>query len=352
MNLSLRRPTGRTVGAVLASCLTTVLLVACSSTPGDGDAADQNGSGGPGGSGFEPVTISHALGEASITSAPERVVTLGQGSAETAIALGVTPVATERYDWGADDSGQLPWIREAVEERGDELPELITGGEEVSAEEIAALDPDLVLAPWSGMSQEQYDQISAVAPTVAYPEHPWTIDWKDQITTVATALGKPDQARGLIDGIDREFATAREDNPDFADHDFAFIYNQGPAQDMGVFLPTEQRAAMVANLGFQVAPVVEELKADEVVGTDSAQFSIEDADRLDDVDVIFTFYSDETNRREMHALPVYGGISAIREGAEVAPTDQSFVTASSMINPLTVPWTLERYIPMIRDALA
>ncbi|WP_291479427.1 iron-siderophore ABC transporter substrate-binding protein [Corynebacterium sp.] len=350
MNLTVRRPTARPVAAVAASLLTTLLLVACSSGPG-GDGTDGN-SGGGGDGGFEPVTVTHALGEAEITSEPRRVVTLGQGSAETAIALGVTPVATERYDWGADDTGQLPWIREAVEERGDEMPELITGGEEVNAEEIAALEPDLVLAPWSGLTQDQYDQISAVAPTVAYPEHPWTIDWKDQITTVATALGKPDRAAELIDGIDDDFAAARADNPDFADHDFAFIYNQGPAENMGVFLPTEQRAAMVANLGFPVAPVVEEMKDDEVVGTDSARFSLEDADRLDGVDLIFTFYSDETNRREMHANPVYGGITAIRDGAEVAPTDPSFVTGSSMINPLTVPWALERYIPMIRDALA
>ncbi|WP_312977751.1 iron-siderophore ABC transporter substrate-binding protein [Corynebacterium sp.] len=346
MTFLLRRTGRRTLAAVAVSCLTTALLVACSS--GSDDASQDNRDD----DAFTPTTITHALGEAEITTKPERVVTLGQGSAETAIALGVTPVGTESYEWGADDSGQLPWIREAVEEEGGELPELITGGEEVSAEEIAALEPDLVLAPWSGLTQDQYDQISAVAPTVAYPEHPWTIDWEDQITTIATALGEPDRAEDLINGTEDDFAAVRDDHPEFADHDFAFIYNQGPAQNMGVFLPSEQRAAMVANLGLKTAPVVEEMKDDEVVGTDSAQFSLEDADRLNDVDLIFTFYSDDANRREMHDNPVYGDVTAIRDGAEVAPTDQSFVTASSMINPLTVPWTLERYVPMIQEALS
>lgn len=345
MTFILRRTERRTLAAVAVSCLTTALLVACSSGSDDASQDSRDDA-------FTPTTITHALGEAEITAKPERVVTLGQGSAETAIALGVTPVGTESYEWGADDSGQLPWIREAVEEEGGELPELITGGEEVSAEEIAALDPDLVLAPWSGLTQDQYDQISAVAPTVAYPEHPWTIDWEDQITTIATALGEPDRAEDLINGIEDDFAAVRDDHPEFADHDFAFIYNQGPAQNMGVFLPSEQRAAMVANLGLKTAPVVEEMKDDEVVGTDSAQFSLEDADRLNDVDLIFTFYSDDANRREMHDNPVYGNVTAIRDGAEVAPTDQSFVTASSMINPLTVPWTLERYVPMIQEALS
>jgi iron complex transport system substrate-binding protein len=35
----------------------------------------------------------------------------------------------------------------------------------------------------------------------------------------------------------------------------------------------------------------------------------------------------------------------------VAPTDQSFVTGSSIINPLTVPWALERFVPMIDEAV-
>jgi iron complex transport system substrate-binding protein len=93
------------------------------------------------------------------------------------------------------------------------------------------------------------------------------------------------------------------------------------------------------------------MKSQEKEGTDSATFSIENADILDDVDVLFTFYSDEANREEMEALPTYGAVTAIRKGAVVAPTDNSFVTGSSMINPLTVPWSIDRYVPMIKDAI-
>lgn len=94
------------------------------------------------------------------------------------------------------------------------------------------------------------------------------------------------------------------------------------------------------------------MKSREKEGTDSATFSLENADILDDVDVIFTFYSDPANRAEMEDVPTYGAVPAIRKGAVVAPTDNSFVTASSIINPLTVPWSIDRYVPMIRDALS
>ncbi|WP_315149691.1 iron-siderophore ABC transporter substrate-binding protein [Corynebacterium variabile] len=339
----------RTAGSVLAASTLVIGLAAC----GSDDDDDSNGT--SVNTDFEPVTISHALGEAEITEKPERVVTLGQGSAETALALGIVPVGTEEYEWGADESGQLPWIHEELENEGvaeDDYPELISAGDNgVSAEEIAKLDPDVILAPWSGITAEQYDSLSALAPTVAYPEKPWTIDWKDQITTVATALGEKDRAEELIGGIEDQFAIVRQQNPEFADHDFAFIYNQGTTGDMGVFLPTEQRVAMVENLGLTVAPVVEDLKGQEKEGTDSATFSIETADRLNDVDLIFTFYSDEANRAEMEALPTYGAVSAIRKGAVVAPTENSFVTGSSIVNPLTVPWSIDRYVPMIKDAI-
>jgi len=79
----------RTAGSVLAASTLVIGLAAC----GSGDDDDSNGT--SVNTDFEPVTISHALGEAEITEKPESVVTLGQGAAETALALGIVPVGTE-----------------------------------------------------------------------------------------------------------------------------------------------------------------------------------------------------------------------------------------------------------------
>ncbi|CAM2888178.1 iron-siderophore ABC transporter substrate-binding protein [Corynebacterium pseudodiphtheriticum] len=330
--------------AAIISSLTLVFgLAACAESGENQEKAEAN----PG----DARTIEHALGVAEIEGNPERVITLGQGSTETALALGVVPVAVESYEWGADESGYLPWVNEELEELGvtdDEKPELIAGGEELSAEKIAALEPDLILAPWSGLTQEQYDQISKIAPTVAYEEEPWVITWDEQIKTVAKALGKEDQAQGLIDGINAEFADAKEES--YGDHTFSFIYNAGVG-NYGIFLPTEQRVQFVSKLGLQVDPVVEEFRDSVVAGTDSATVSAENLDKLNDSDLIFTFYTDEDSRKELHADATYSSIAAIAKGAEVAPTDQSFVTGSSMINPLTVPWAIDRYKEKIDEAL-
>ena len=317
--------------------------LAFSGCTGSGQAESTDGD-------WEPVTIESALGTATIESEPERIVTLGQGSTETAIALGHTPVGMEEYPWGADDTGYLPWVHEEVTERGDELPELFTGGTELDIEAVVELEPDLILAPWSGLTQEQYDLLAEIAPTVAYPEQPWTIEWDQQIEIIGEALGQTDEAAGLIEDIETQLDDAAVEA--YEGLTFSYIYNTGPGT-LGVFYPEEHRVAMVAALGLTPDPVVDELRADfDEPGTQSALIGLENADKLKDSDVIFTFYMDQASREEIEAQPLYAAIPAIENGAIVAAEDQSLVTASSMITPLTVPWALERYKPLIDEAVA
>ncbi|BCN65583.1 iron-siderophore ABC transporter substrate-binding protein [Prescottella equi] len=326
---------------LLSGLVAAALVVAgCGSSEPTTESADSD---------FETVTIEHALGTAVITAEPERIVTLGQGSAETAIALGTVPVGIEAYEWGSDETGYLPWIHDAITDRGAQLPVQFTGGSEIDIEAVAKLDPDLILAPWSGVTQQQYDALSALAPTVAYAEKAWTTTWEDQIRVIGKAMGKAPESDQEIAKIKAQFADATAAHPEYADVSFSFVYNTGPGT-LGVFFPDEQRVAMVRGLGLQVDPIVNTLP--ETEGTDSALIGLENAHLLKDSDLLFTFYSDDANRAEIEAQPVYRQIPAIARGSVVAPEDQSFVTGSSMINPLTVPWSLERYVPMIDGAVA
>lgn len=337
-----QRVNGRWRSAIALAVTALLTLSACSG--GESSEETSQGSGD-----WEPVTIDSALGTATIEEEPERIVTLGQGSTETAIALGTTPVGMEEYTWGADETGYLPWIHDEVTERGDELPELITGSTELDIESILELEPDLILAPWSGVTQDQYDLLSDIAPTVAYPEQPWTIEWDQQIEIIGEAMGQEDEAQGLIDDINTQFEEAR--NEEYEDLTFSYIYNNGPGT-LGVFYPNEQRVAMVSALGLTPDPVIEDLRSEyDEPGTQSALIGLENADQLSDSDLIFTFYMDEASREEIEAQELYAGIPAVENGAIVAAEDQAFVTASSMINPLTVPYTLERYEPMIDEAV-
>src|SRR5699024_9309846 len=140
-------------------------------------------------------------------------------------------------------------------------------------------------------------------------------------------------------------------DPKYEDLTFSYIYNDGPGT-LGVFYPEEQRVAMVEALGLTPDPVVDELRKDyDAPGTQSPLIAAEHADKRAASDLICTSTMNDASRRETEEHPSYASIPALEQGAIVASDDQSFVSASSMINPLTVPWTLERYKPMIDEAV-
>lgn len=199
----------RTLAATAAAAALVLALGGCSSSD---DGKETSGASGKN-SGAFPVSIESALGTAEIKEQPERVVTLGQGSAETAIALGHTPVGIEKYEWGSDKTGYLPWIHDAVKKSGDKLPTQFTGGEDIDFEAITELEPDVILAPWSGITQKDYDILKDIAPTVAYPDLPWSTDWDQQIEIIAKALGQPDQAKTLTSKIEEAAGRRRGDPP-------------------------------------------------------------------------------------------------------------------------------------------
>ena len=176
-----RRISRALVAAPLALALG---LAAC----GSGDDSTDDTTTGGGAAGF-PVTISHAFGETTIDDTPTRVVAWGWGSADAAIALGVVPVAIPFQSYGGDANGVLPWIAEKLDETGAEVPTVLPDAQEPPFDEIAAAAPDLILAVYSGIDQEQYDLLNKIAPTVAYPDEAWATPWRDLITTVGTALG-------------------------------------------------------------------------------------------------------------------------------------------------------------------
>lgn len=144
-----------------------LVAAACGDDGGDDDGSDDDSAEttAAAADAAYPVTIEHTFGETTIEEAPERVVTVGWGSTEAAIALGVYPVLIPFDDYAGDDEGILPWIREALEAADQPMPDTYPDSEGPAAELIAAAQPDLILAPYSGITDEQYEVLSQIAPT-------------------------------------------------------------------------------------------------------------------------------------------------------------------------------------------
>lgn len=338
--------TRRTRGAVAVAVglAATLALAACSGDPGDepspSETAEDTAS-------AYPVTIESALGEAVIEEAPERVVTVGWSSQDIAQALGVTPVGVPADAWSGDAEGYQPWFREAVEADGGELPTTYTDLPAIDVDAIVELAPDLVLAPQSGIDQGVYDQLSAFAPVVAYPDGPWVTTWQDQIEIVGKALGKSEEAAGVVDDITSTIEAAGADNESLAGKTFAYINISEPGS-IAFYPATDPRVDFLVQLGMTLAPQVAELEIPE--GSFYASLSLENADVLDDVDVIVAWFNSAEEQAANEAQPLFAQIPAIERGSYLPLTDRQLAAATTVVTPLSVPWAIDKYVPLVAAA--
>ena len=111
-----------------------------------------------------PVTIAHKYGEITIDKEPQRVVSIGFTDQDWLLALGVTPIAIREW-YGEQPYATWPW---AQDELGDAKPAVLPSAE-LNFEEIAALQPDLIVGVSSGITESDYATLSEIAPTLAQP---------------------------------------------------------------------------------------------------------------------------------------------------------------------------------------
>src|SRR3954447_14446198 len=155
------------VRGTLAALAALTVLVGCGST----DAGEGDGGAAASGDGAFPVSIEHTFGTTTVEQQPERVVVLGWSAQDVVYALGVTPVGMPSYTYGGGDDGALPGDDEYYDAA--KTPPL-DPAEGPPLEDIAALRPDVILATYEGFDEATYDDLSRIAPTVAYPGEAWT----------------------------------------------------------------------------------------------------------------------------------------------------------------------------------
>jgi iron complex transport system substrate-binding protein len=329
----------RPLSALAAVPLTVAVLAGCGAAAGEEDGGSSSGRSADG---AFPVSVEHAFGATTIEEEPERIVVLGWGAQDTVYALGLTPVGMPSYPYGGGDDGVLPWNDEHFDPDETTLLDTADGP---PLEAIAALRPDVILAPYEGFEESVYDDLSGIAPTVAYAGEPWTTPWRDQTRMIGEALGRADEAEQLIEEADEQVAAIAADYPEF--EGLTFAYTSMGAEALYLYLPTDPRVQLIEDLGFTVAPSVEELGADST-SSFFAQLSLETAPQIES-DVIVGF-ADGLSAEEVTALPVYGQVPAIANDAAVLIADQGFGAAVSSISVLSLPFALDQLVDQLAAA--
>lgn len=336
----------RILSAAVAA-VATLALAACGSSSDDADST----SGGDGGSGAWPVTIEHAFGETTIEEKPERVATVAWANHEVPLALDVVPVGMAKADYGDDDGdGVLPWVEEKLTELDAETPELFDETDGIDFEAVANTEPDVILASYSGLTQEDYDTLSEIAPVVAYPDIAWGTTMDEMIEMNSTALGMEAEGQELISELDATIEETVADHPDLADKSAVFAYlDPKDLSQVGYYNTNDPRAVFLEDLGF-TAPEMVSTAAEE-----SEEFyttvSSEQADDFEDVDLMIS-YGDDTLLSTLQDDALLSQIPAVENGSVAVLEDGTPLAASANPSPLSIDWGLDEYLTILDEAAA
>jgi iron complex transport system substrate-binding protein len=287
-----------------------------------------------------PLTIAHKYGETTIKAAPERIVTVGLLEQDALVVLGVTPVGTTEW-FGGHPGALWPWAADA---NTGAVPEVVGDATAVNFETIAALDPDVILALYSGLTPEQYDSLAGIAPTVAQPEAyvDYGIPWQELTRTIGQIVGKPAEADALVAGVEARFDAVKSEHPEFVG---ASSLVATPYEGIYVYGPEDVRGRLLQALGFVLPENLSEVTGAEFGGN----LSEEAADMLD-VDAII--WLDGATTEDLGG-PLYTSLPVHTEGREVHLDSfgDPLGGATSFVTVLSLPYLLDGLVPKLAAAI-
>jgi iron complex transport system substrate-binding protein len=295
--------------------------------------------------GFEdgefPVTVAHRFGSTTIDSEPTRVVTFGPTDEDMVLALGRVPVGLTDW-WGNYEAGKpWPWAEPLL--AGTEYAVIPLDGE-VHYEEILALQPDLIIGQYCGMTAEDYERLSQIAPTVAQSGdyEDWRTPWQVMSRTIAKALGKANEGDNLVTEVEATFARLAKANPQFAETTVLYV-----ERGDGTFTirgGNEPRVQVLTNMGLTVPEQYANL------GEFGQEFSDEQLHLLDEADVI-VWLTDEAGQAALEANPLFQGLRATQEAHNVFVTDETLQAAINWSSVLSLPYAAEYLATLIAEVL-
>jgi iron complex transport system substrate-binding protein len=322
-----------------AALLAALVVTSCGSGDDSDSGSEAGGAAGSGSSEAFPVTVGTAFGDVTVEEEPTRVVALGWSDAETALALGVQPVGAS--DWLAVGGNGLG---EWVEEGYDEEPEIIETLEP-SFEAIAALEPDLILDTRSSGTQERYDLLSEIAPTIGQPEGvgPYQTTWQQQLDLVGQALGKTDEAADLAAEVEQAFTDAADAHPEFDGTEVAV--GAYTSEGFGAYVSGDARVAFMEQLGFQNKQAIEDQATENFfVPVSEEQLNLLDAE----LTVVFPIFVEAS---EFTGNPLWQALPSVQEGRAVVLDDTTVLNAFSSASAPGLLYALDTTVPLFADAL-
>ncbi|MGW4796923.1 ABC transporter substrate-binding protein [Nonomuraea sp. NPDC004297] len=190
--------------SALTAIAAIVVLAACGTTEAPvTESAPSEGSSGTASAAAGPVTVTDSRGKQVTLDRPAtKVVSLEWGETEMLAALGVMPVGA------ADVKGYATWVTAA---KLDSSVQDVGTRQEPSVDSISALQPDLVIMESDDAAlAEQLEKFVPVLVAKGSDASDNLKRMRDDLTMIATAVGKTDEAGKLLTAFDAALADGKQ----------------------------------------------------------------------------------------------------------------------------------------------
>lgn len=288
-------------------------------------------------------SVDDAFGSVDISKA-ERVVALSVSDADAALAAGVVPVAMTE----APVEPVMPWTKDTIDELGGDDPELFDWSTEdtIPFEDIAAWEPDLILATGNIIGKDTYDQLGEIAPTLTAAQEGKADSWQSQTERISTALDRKSEGEEAVTTAQTAIDDAAKSHPDLADKSFLVALFHSP-DEVGVLY--EKDAATVqffSELGLTLDPVAEQMAAGDV----PSSLSLEKLDVLHS-DVLVGYFPEAQLQKKYQKVPTFKTLPAVEGGHFYQPTDEEWRGLRS-VSALAVPEIVDPIAEKLDEAVA
>ena len=216
------------------------------------------------------VTLESAMGEVTLPANAERI--MAPYHEDALLALGVTPVAK----WAIGQS-----VQDYLEDDLKGIPSIEWN---LPLEQVLSHEPDLIILQNSMDSYEgSFDDYNKIAPTYVMTEE--TVgDWRKQIETFGTILGKEDEAQKVLSDYEDKVKSAKDQIADaLGDQTAAVIWATG--NQFFLFEQNRHSAEMLySELGIKQPKLIEEIGA-----ADDASWNPISVEKLSELDADHVF---------------------------------------------------------------
>ncbi len=280
-----------------------------------------------------PIEITTAFGTTVIPAAPERVAVIGYTEGDTVLALGTVPVSFYEFAFPGEVGG--PWATELLD---GQAPVVLKG--ELNVEQIASLQPDLIIGINQALTQQQYDQLTVIAPTLARPAEytDYGVPPMVQAQMIGQALGKSGEIAALGADVQTAIDDAKAANPALEGKTVSVVWPT-PDGSWFAYSSTDPRVELLESLGLVQSPAIAALGTDAFYHTISAENTAQiDADVIVVLDV-------NAQRATVEADPVFNALPAVKDGNVVWVTDPNVIGAFSYASVLSLPYALDALVP-------